>query len=576
MKIPLALACLTGLAVIPLAQRSEKELLPRERDRLMAAVERAAIRERGALDAESIAGDLRTTADELERLSARAEAAALAAEKGQEGSRAPDVRLPEKPTRPTQAERRAAERASTAPREGAKKAPPAGTKKEQSGQSPFASKRKAGPIPLETLSIQEALALVPPIHAAATRSAEENKLAYLPKKRASRARLSPRTQGSGHTFEPGQAPDIGDIDYYATWLWCINVARGGSKFKGAAPGSVVKTGNVDLARLTIQPDPDSMAHDSMLWGMRRYNLGDVTVTDCDFTNIVKEHAIYDNVSGHALYRGNTFIDVGGQAIQLAYREAPYAQYWADNLPFTAPPLLVLEDNHAVDCGKNAGRSGFTWTIFDPGTFQFPAHVVVRGCTFVNRWNFTRTTGGDLVGPDHPQAIRSPGGLVVNHYTTRPKDIPMDAPRYATEVFVMDSCLLDLTEGSNPVMAVRGVGTILIEDSCFIARDHRDPTFHVDDVPGQPSGKIILENCVSPKENEVWLKVRLKPVCSMHCPGKRLEIDVKTLAVTELPMKDDPISRVKSPLSDRTVRAGIHPQELGHVDDMGALDFGSVK
>ncbi len=587
MKIPLALACVAGLALIPSVQRSEKDLTPRERERLMAAIERAAIRERAALDAEAVAGDLRATADEMERLSAQAEAAAAAAEKGMRGSRRPKVVLPVKPSPPAEAPERTKGKTQdgTAPGRPSKGLPEAVSPAEKGpGDEPPSVAPRQGnggrlanrPIPLQTLTIDEARGLVGPIHAAAARSSKENKATYLPKKRATRVRSDQRTRGTGYTFEAGKAPDIGDVDFYAEWQWCLNVARGGGKFRGAKAGTIAKTGHVDLARLTIQPDKSTMAKDEMKWGMRRYNLGDVTVVDCDFTDIVKEHGIYDNLAGHGLYRGNTFKNLGGQAIQLAYREYPYAQYWADNMPFTAPPLILLEDNHAVDCGQNAGRSGFAWTFFDPGTFENPGRVVVRGCTFVNEWDFTRTAGGQMVGAEHPNAIRSPGGLVLNHYTPRPKDIPMSAPRYATEVFVMDACLFDIAQGSNPVVAVRGVGTILIEDSCFIARRHKDPGFHVDDAPGQPSGKIVIENCVSPKEHEVWLMVRGKRVRSMHCPGKRIEIDVKTLAITEGPMEDDPISRVISPLSDRTVRPGVHPQEPGHKDEIGALDFESLK
>ena len=253
MKIPLALACVIGLALVPLAQRSEKDLSPRERERLMAAMERAVIRERAALDAEAVAEDLRATADELDRLSARAEAAAAAAEKDRPDADAPKVVLPLKPTRPRQAERRAAEQ-PLAPAPTGQEPP-----RDGGGPAPRVRPPDDRPIPLECLSIEEAEALIAPIHAAATRTSEENKQAYLPKKRASRVRSASRTRGTGYTFGPGQAPDIGDIDFYAEWQWCLNVSRGGSRFRGARPGSVAKTGHVDLARLTIQPDKGTIS-----------------------------------------------------------------------------------------------------------------------------------------------------------------------------------------------------------------------------------------------------------------------------------------------------------------------------
>lgn len=571
MKLTLALACLAGLAVIPVSQRSEKDLSPRERERLMAAVERAAIRERAALEAESVSEDLRATADELLRLSGRAEAAAAAAEKAQAGSTGPGVQLPEKRTRPTRAEQRAAERESAGPGRAPRSAVSPG-----GGRAVHTRVPRPRPLPLQALSIEQALAMVPPIHAAATRSAAENKLAYLPKKRAARSRSNPRTRGTGQSFGPGEAPDIGDVDLYASGGWCVYGASGIPSAGGPAAGTLVKTGNVDLARVTMQPDPGGAAEGKPLGGIRRHNLGDVTVSDCDFTGLRKRPAIYDNVSGHGLYRGNTFLRVEGQAIQLAYRDAPVAGEPADNLPLTAPPLLVLEDNHAVDCGAGADPSGFAWSLLDPGTLEHPGRVIMRGCTLVNGGDATPTEVGGTKRSDRLVASGSSGGLIVDHHGARPEDSPLDTPRYATEIFVVDACLFDITKGSAPVMALRGVGTILIEDSCFIARDHLDPTVHVDDIAGPPSGTIILENCVSPKGSVVWLQVRSKPVCSMHCPGKRLVIDVKTLTVTELPMQDDPVSRVKSPLTGRSVRPGIHAQTPGHLDDVGALDFGSVR
>lgn len=397
-------------------------------------------------------------------------------------------------------------------------------------------------------------------HAAAGRSAAENKALYLPRERAAH-RLSGRrrTAHKGGTFSPGEAPDMGDLDISATWQWAINVARGGTPFAGKRLGSVQKTGHVDLARLSIQPSTSKDAV-AMLWGLRRYNLGDTTVTDCDFSNITREHAIYDEVSGHALYRGNTFLRIGGQAIQMAYRDKPFAQYMASNMPYTGRATYVLDGNHAVDTGLHGSRSGFVWTFFDPGTHAQPATVVLRDCTSVQAWG----KGRGASGPGSP-TVRSPGGLVVHHYQhVNAKAAP------ATETVAIDNCLFDHTLGSMPVMALRGVGTILIEDSCFLAREHRNPVIDIDDLPNMPSGKVILENNVSPEGMEVFLHVRGKRVCSMHCPGKRIEIDVRTLEMVESEPKEDLVTRLISPLANRSVAPGVHPQPLGHIDDIGTV------
>ncbi len=402
-------------------------------------------------------------------------------------------------------------------------------------------------------------------HAAMTRTAEENKGVYLPRLLAEHQKGPERAAlVESLVFAPGQAPDMGDLDVRGRWQWSINVARGGATFDGAEPGSVAKTGNIDLARLTIRPDPASEASVGMNWGMRRYNLGDVTVVDCDFVGIPKEHGIYDNLSGHGLYQRNTFLDLGGQAIQLAHRDKAYAQYPADNLAFTGSPVVIFEGNQVVDCGRDPSRSGFTFTFFDIGTHEHPSTIVLRDCTVVHAWDQARTQNGRPVDGTAGGALRSPGGLVVHQY----QHVNPSSGTYPVDAFVVDNSLFDLTQGMNPVMAIRGAKMILLEDSCFLARNHRRPVITIDDEPDRPSGTVVLENCVSPEPNRVWLEIRGRRVRHVHCPGKRVTINVKTLEVTESEMQDDPITRVISPLEGRTVRRGSHPQPAGHVDDIG--------
>lgn len=425
----------------------------------------------------------------------------------------------------------------------------------------------------ETLGMSRGGPSVEEIHRAANRTAEENKQVFLGAKRASRQRSNARQAiRRSLTYSPGEAPDLGDLDLYANWQWAINIARGSGSFHDAPPGSIARNGHIDYARLTIQPDPGTFAEKGLKWGMRRHNLGDVTVVDCDFTGIPEEHGIYDALSGHALYRGNTFLNLGGQGIQIAHRDAPFQQYQGDNLPYASPPLIILEDNHAVDCGQHASRSGFVWTFFDPGNVRQPGTVILRGCTSVHRWDFTRTTGGDMVGPDHKRAVRSPGGMVVQHYKPIGKITAEQPNRYPTRNVVIDRCLFDFTQSEMPVVAIRGVETVLIEDSCFIARDHKNPHIDIDGVGDQETGLVILENVVSPAAHRVWLRLRGKRVRHVHCPGRRVEIDVKSGEIRDFEVMDDVLTTVDSPLSSRTVAPGIHKQPAGHVDHIGALNI----
>ncbi len=408
-------------------------------------------------------------------------------------------------------------------------------------------------------------------HAAAKRTAEENKAIYFGVKRAQHDAGPPKTlRRETMTFPPGAAPDMADLEIRAKWQWGVNIARGGASFQGPEALTLQKTGHVDLARLLIGPDKDTPEHGGMKWGLRRYNLGDSTVVDCDFEHIKLEHGIYDNLSGHGLYRGNTYHHLGGQAIQIAYRDKAYEQYKADNLPFSGKPILIVEDNHAVDCGEHASKSGFTWTFFDYGTHEQPSTLILRNCTSVHAWDFVRTPGGQQrVDPTHVQATRAPGGMVVHQFQHSKDEAQGKQTTYANEYVVIDNCLFDHTQNSNPIVAIRGAETILIEDSCFISRNGRGAFVDIDDIEGRPSGRVIIENCVSPPEGEVFLRVRRQNVMSMNCPGKRIEIDLGTMKRTVSEPIDDAVTTLQSPLLDRVPASGVTNQLPGHSDDMAA-------
>ena len=406
-------------------------------------------------------------------------------------------------------------------------------------------------------------------HAAASRTAEENKAFYFGVKRAQHDAGPPKTlRQETMTFNPGAAPDMADLEVRAKWQWAINVARGRDSFQGKEAAKLSKTGHVDLARLLIGPAKNTPDHGGMKWGLRRYNLGDSTVVDCDFENIKLEHGLYDNLSGHGLYSGNTFHHMGGQAMQVAYRDKKYEQYPADNLSFSGKPLLIVEDSHAVDCGEHAGKSGFAWTFFDYGTHEYPSTLILRNCTSVHAWDFARMQGSEKrVAASNPQSLRAPGGMMVHQYQHSKNKKPGEQTSYTNEYVVIDNCLFDHTQNSNPVVAIRGTETILIEDSCFISRNGRGAFVDIDDVAGSPSGRVIIENCVSPKGAEVFLRVRKKNVMSMNCPGQRIEIDLNTMKRTVSEPVDDAVTMLQSPLRDRRPPSGITDQPLGHSDDI---------
>jgi hypothetical protein len=409
-------------------------------------------------------------------------------------------------------------------------------------------------------------------HAAAQRTADENKGFYFAVKRAQHDAGPPKElRRETMTFNPGMAPDMADLEIRAKWQWGINIARGGGSFQGEEGKRLTKTGHVDYARLLIGPDKETAEHGGMKWGMRRYNLGDSTVVDCDFENIPLEHGSYDNLSGHGLYRGNTYHHLGGQAIQIAHRDKAYEQYKADNLSFTGKPIVIVDDCHAVDCGEHSSKSGFTWTFFDYGTHENPSTIILRNSTSVHAWDFIRTPGGQArVESSHSQATRAPGGMVVTQYQHSKDQKQGEQTTYACEYVVIDNCLFDHTQNNNPIVAIRGAETILIEDSCFISRGGRGRFVDIDDLEGRPSGRVIIENCVSPKGAEVFLRVGRKNVMSMHCPGQRIELDLATMKRTVGEPIDDAVTILQSPLRDRSPASGITAQPAGHEDDINAF------
>jgi hypothetical protein len=410
-------------------------------------------------------------------------------------------------------------------------------------------------------------------HDAAQRSPAENKSALLGAKRATRKDGPPRTRKlGGWTWGPGEAPDVADLDVFSTWQWAFNVARGRDPL-------VAKTGNVDLARCSFQPAPEGTtqwpAWSDMKWGMRRYNLGDATVTDCDFTGIPKEHGIYDSLAGHGLYRGCTFLDLGSQAIQLAYRDQPYQQYGADNMPLTGTQVIGIEDCHAVDCGNGGSRPSFAFTLFDPGTVQHPGIVLIRDSSVVSEWPVARERGSYREVPiGTPRSIRAIRGLVVHQY----QQTGAAVGAYATSNLLVDNCVFDLTSGEGPIASIRGVGEILVQDSTFLARDHQSPVLEIDgNSDANSSGVLIIEDCLSPAPHTVRVEVRGRPLMfegapvTLHTPGVRLEIDLETLEVTSGEPAWDRIEGLVHPLSDRAgaIPSGVTAQPVGHVDDLGA-------
>lgn len=463
-------------------------------------------------------------------------------------------------------------------------------------------------------------------HDSATRTSGENKAAFLPPLRASRL-STPREQIEGQVqYYSGQAPDIGDVDLFVHWQKGVGVSRdhysvlytGDALAENAqrrldhqvaldawnalpaipprppapvldlvpvpAPGSIPKNGNIDIARMSIQPHPTWLSsgsppfnpRNSMKWGMRRYNLGDSTVIDCDFSDIPEEHGIYDDVAGHALYQGLTFSKLGAQSLQIMSRDRPYSQYLADNMPLTGKPSVVVENCHAVDGGYFAAKRAFCWTFFDWGTLRFPGTIVIRDSSWVASYAPRVKGTNQPTHVDDPLAVQASKGLVVTQYD----NTPVGPDQYTTEDLVVTNCLFDGTQCEASPIVIRGVENILFDHSTFIFR-FTDQNWVGIDSPGKAnrSGTLVVQDCLSPTDTRLWLygqplMYQGQPF-TMHCPGKRFEIDCRTRVVEEVPMSYDRIIDFKSPLLGRggdLVPSGFTPQPADAVLDMGTVPY----
>jgi hypothetical protein len=98
-----------------------------------------------------------------------------------------------------------------------------------------------------------------------------------------------------------------------------------------------------------------------------------------------------------------------------------------------------------------------------------------------------------------------------------------------------NCLFDFTNGDRSIASIRSSDEVIIEDSCFIAREHNQPFVSIDkeynDELGNTKTKLIkIRNCIAlggVKLNVFLAKVDGKQVqkkIDMHCPGEEIVVD----------------------------------------------------
>lgn len=256
------------------------------------------------------------------------------------------------------------------------------------------------------------------------------------------------------------------------------------------------------------------------WGTREYNAPMREFVDCDFTDIPREHGLYVSNYEGTKVNSCTFLRCGSQGVQFAHRELPYQQYGADTLPYAVKPYHVLRDSHFVDCAYKGDRPSFNATYFDPGTSKFPGTLLVENCSFVCDWPEARSDGK-----------KSTGGLVVSHQQGNP-DL---RGQNMMELVHLRNCLFDFTKGDRSLASIRSVDEIIIEDCCFIARDHAQPFVSIDkeysgELGGTKTKLIRLRNCIAlgGAKLNIFLAEEAgkqpKKYVDLHCPGEEVIID----------------------------------------------------
>jgi len=228
-------------------------------------------------------------------------------------------------------------------------------------------------------------------------------------------------------------------------------------------------------------------HWALKWGTREYNAPYRQFVDCDFTDISQEHGLHVSNSSSTFLKDCTFLRCGSQGAQWAHRPLAYQQYDADNMPYAHPPRHGVVGCHFVDNAYKGTRPSFNLTYFNPGTSEMPGTLLVADSVFVCDWEEERYDGR-----------RSTGAIVV---TPSQGNEPLDGRLGPMmDSVTINNCLFDYTDGDRPIVDLRSVGKVVLKDSVFIGRDHRQAYIRIDrdkygQFNGATSGQVVIQNCV---------------------------------------------------------------------------------
>ncbi len=348
----------------------------------------------------------------------------------------------------------------------------------------------------------------------ADNTVEQNKVLAIPALRASRATKTQVGRINDVLVWPGGDLVKRDLDcrVEGTLQWASNLHKKKLAYRD---------GSYTWDNISIQPGPAGAR--ALKWGAREYNAPDRIFKNCDFTDITQEHGLYCSNYADTTLQSCTFLRCGSQGAQWAHRSLPYQQYNADCMPYAKKPLHIVRDSHFVDCGFEGMRPSYNLTYFSPGSSEMPGTLIIEDSSFVGKWPKQRRDGR-----------WSTGALVVTPMQGGPPLSPTVGQMM--ERVVLRNCLFDYTAGDRPIANIKSTNEVLIENCCFIARDHSQGKISIDHewpntlrLKGTKTQRIVVRNTISrgarltvylkPREDQSQEKIDI----DIHCPGEEIVV-----------------------------------------------------
>ncbi len=340
--------------------------------------------------------------------------------------------------------------------------------------------------------------------------------------RALRMNREPRAVGTA--LSPISQWPGGDIDYGDTLCLVPPMVQWGFNVHLGSGPVLQRETSLTWDNISVRPDPGP-GESSLIFGTREYNVPDRRFVNCDFTEI-NIHGAYVSSNGDTTMEGCTFLRNGAQGAQFSHRSNPAGGNPQANFRYVKSPTHTVRDCHFIDNGHHAGWASFSLTYASPGSSEFPGSLLIEDSSFVCKLSTPRSDGRE-----------STGALLVCRDSG---NVPLDPAlgQMMSDVTIRN-CLFDYTNGDRSIADLKSIDELVIEECCFIARDHTRPNIWVDkdwsgnDLAGTRTQRIVLRDNVS---NGVSLKIHLAnpymqnaqvATFDLHCPGEEVVIDAVT-------------------------------------------------